>query len=185
MKPTIEQIEHFFRLVDKKLVTKDNLQRYLENPNSLLNPILNGTVIKIDRSQPFNPAELIGAGWAIAEQDELSLALSEVNLDNVHLVTTLKDGENSVQGEEKLRRLKATGEIRLDAKVFQTLWENKELIPKSWKGKRVYFDGTILRDPYGRRFVLYLCWYGDKWSWGCRWLRDVWRGSEPSAVLAK
>ena len=147
-------------------------------------------VIPIDHTSAFDPVAFIGVGWSILEQDERSLKLSEVDLTKVSLEMTLKDGEKSVVGEEKLKRLVATGDIRLDAKVFQTLWENKHLIPEAWKQPTngnttyVFFDGTILRDSDGDRCVLYLYWRGGKWSWGCRWLGHKWGASYPSAVLA-
>ena len=147
-------------------------------------------VIEIDRSESFNPAKLIGEGWTIEEQDERSLALSELDLTKIQFKTMLKDDEPYVKGEEKLRRLKETGYIRLDAKIFQTLWENQALIPEDWKEKinnntrYVFFDGTILRSPRGARFVLCLYWRVGRWRWYYRWLGDDWSIGRPSALLA-
>lgn len=150
-------------------------------------------ILKINRTTPFDPTTFpgLGQGWKIVEEDERSLAMTEVNLVNVQLVTTLKDGETVVNGEEKLKRLKQAGHIRLDAKVFQTLWENQALIPERWKAKTngnttyIYFDGTVLQGPRGRRFVLYLCWDDGRWRWRCTWLGFDWLAFNPSAVLAK
>ena len=160
-------------------------------------------VITINRTRPFNPAEFIGEGWSIwrgpadgnglegdEEQDERSLKLTEVNFSKVRLETCLKGGESSVKGEEKLKRLKETNCIRLDAKIFQTLWQNQHLIPESWKEKTngnttyVFFDGTTLRGPFGRRIVLYLFFRDGKWYWYYCWLEDDWHDNSPSAVLA-
>ncbi|MBU2634897.1 hypothetical protein KJ841_00275 [Patescibacteria group bacterium] len=147
-------------------------------------------VIEIYRSESFNPAKFIGEGWTIEEQDERSLALSELDLTKIQFKTMLKDDEPYVKGEEKLRRLKETGYIRLDAKIFQTLWENQALIPEDWKEKinnntrYVFFDGTILRAPRGHRCVLSLYWGAGRWHWGYHWLGDDWYLSSPSALLA-
>ena len=141
-------------------------------------------ILKVDRSKPFDPS-FVGKGWIIDEQDERALALEEINLTQASFETTLNPNESYVQGEEKLRRLKKMNQVRLDAKVFPTLWENKHLIPKSWKTKGyIYFDGTVLRSPYGHRSVLYLCWRDGGWRWGCHWLEGSWRSHEPSAVIA-
>lgn len=148
------------------------------------------TIIPIDRDIPFNPAEFIGKDWKIAEEDEISLALAEVNLDEVHFDDMLESGENSIKGEAKLERLKAVGHIRLDAKIFQTLWENQQLIPESWKEKingntrYSFFDGTILLNPGGRLIVLCLYWDGGRWHWYYHWLDSDWYVNDPSAVLA-
>lgn len=147
-------------------------------------------VLKIDRSQTFNPAEFIGKGWRIVEQDERSLALTEVDLSKVELRHMLKPGEIWVYGEAKLDRLKAAGHIRLDAKVYQTLRENPELIPEKWKEKTrgnftfVCFDGTVLSGPDGDRLVLCLFWHNSQWHQHFVWLKGGWASRSPSAVLA-
>lgn len=146
--------------------------------------------LKIDRSKPFNPESFIGGDWSIEEQDERSLTLTEVDLSKVVFETTLGKNENRVKGEEKLKRLKEKNVIRLDAKIFQTLWENQNLIPEGWKEKTngsptfIFFDGTILRNSNGLRCVLDLCWRDGEWYWYYSWLGRGWHADDPSAVLA-
>lgn len=160
-------------------------------------------IVKIDRTKPFNPAEFIGAGWSVwrgpadgdgltgeEEQDPRSLALTELDLTKVKLETCLCKDEPSVTGEERLRRLREAGRIRLDAKVFETFRRNPYLIPKQWKEKTngnityVFFDGTVLRSPDGRRFTLCLYWRDGQWRWDYRWLDRGRSAFRPSAVLA-
>lgn len=147
-------------------------------------------IIPIDRSKRFNPAKFIDEGWKIEEEDERSLALTEIDLTAVRFESMLKDGENRVQGEEKLARLKTAGHIRLDARIFQTLWENQHLIPARWKEQTngnttyLFFDGTILRSPRGFRCVRCLYWSGGQWHWLYSWLGNDWGVNSPSAVLA-
>ncbi len=147
-------------------------------------------VIKIDRSKPFDPVSFIGEGWSIEEQDERSLVITELDLTKIQFKTMLRDDENIVKGEEKLRRLKKAAYVRLDARIFQTLWENQYLIPEKWKEKTkgnttfICFDGTILRSPDGNRCVLYLYWYDGRWLWHYSWLGLGWRVSDPSVLLA-
>ncbi len=147
--------------------------------------------LPIDRTQPFNPSIFIREGWSIEEEDEHSLALTEVDLNEIHFETMLKDSESRIVGEEKLTRLKASGNIRLDAKVFQTLWENQHRIPESWKERvngnirYIFFEGTVLRSPDGFRFVLCLYWLGGRWEWHYHRLGFDWRAYYLSAVLAQ
>jgi hypothetical protein len=61
-------------------------------------------VIPIGRTSAFDPVAFIGEGWSIAEEDERSLALTEVDLSKVNFETMLAEGENSVGGEEKPKR---------------------------------------------------------------------------------
>ncbi len=161
-------------------------------------------IVPIDHSKPFDSATFIGAGWSIwkgpkdgngldgdEEQDERSLALMEVDLTDVRFKTMLEGRETSVKGETKLERLKKAGDVRLDAKVFQTLWENQILIPERWKEKTngnttyIFFDGTVLRSSNGNRDVLYLYWHDGAWYWNVRWLANEWYVNNPSAVLAR
>ncbi|MFY9492863.1 MAG: hypothetical protein WAP55_00005, partial [Minisyncoccia bacterium] len=93
-------------------------------------------------------------------------------------------------GTERIRRLKAANHIRLDAQIFQTLWENKHRIPEGWKEKingnitYICFDGTSLRSPDGFRYALCLDWDEGGWYWCRFWLGDGWSANDPSAVLA-
>jgi hypothetical protein len=147
------------------------------------NDATESNIIHIDRSTPFNPATFIGKGWTIKEQDERSLALTELDLIKIKLETTLEDIETSVRGEEKLLRLKAMNAIRLDARIAQILYEDPFRIPEEWKKYFIYFDGTILRNPDGDRYVLCLYWNGH-WEWNDDWLEEDCEADSPSAVLA-
>ncbi len=162
-------------------------------------------VIPIDHSQPFDPAAFkgLGGGWTIwrgpkdgdglkgdADQDSRAFALTEVDLTKIRFETGLEGKETSVKGETKLARLKKANHVRLDAKIFQTLWENQHLIPLQWKEKTngnttcIFFDGTVLRSPNGNRCVLYLYWHDGQWHWDAFWLERGWDANNPSAVLA-
>ncbi len=67
-------------------------------------------------------------GLEIEEQDKRAMVLEDIDSSAITLESMLR-GETVITGEEHLRRLKRTGHTRLDAKVFQTLWENQHLIP--------------------------------------------------------
>jgi hypothetical protein len=146
-------------------------------------------VIPIDRSKPFNPAKFIGEGWTIEEQDERSLALAEIDLTSIQFEHMLSQGETWIMGEDKLRRPKDAGHIRLDAKVFQTLWENQHLIPERFKEKKngnttvISFDGTVLRNLDDYHYVLYFYWNDNRWHWSFRWLYSERPTNYLSAVL--
>lgn len=126
---------------------------------------------EIIQAAPFDPVKFLSEGWSIEpDQDEQSLALTEVDLSKVRLETSLKAKETSIIGEEKIKREKKHKFIRLDARFFMALWNDQKKIPEAWKEKTngnttyICFTGTPLRDPYGNRYVLYLCWFGGQWS---------------------
>jgi len=145
-------------------------------------------IVAINRDH-FDPKKFIGDDWSILEDETDTRSSDEFNLTKVELVTMLNDGETCLKGEEKLKRLKSSDHIRLDADIFLTFWKNKHLIPESWKEKIngntrfIFFDGTVLRRSDGGRYVLYLYWRGGAWNWSVHLLDHVWYDSY-SAVLA-
>jgi hypothetical protein len=145
--------------------------------------------IKINRRKLFDPVQFMHhRGLEIEEQDERSVMLEEIDSSTVTLESMLQ-GETAIRGEEHLKRLKQKGHIRLDAEVFQTLWENQHLIPDYWKGtinspKHIFFDGTVLKNQYGK-YVISMYWDVDeKWSWTyCRLDIGGWQAEDLSAVI--
>jgi len=176
------------KIVDDPKEAGKQFTAFLKNGGKII--VDSPRVISIDRSIPFDTTTFIGNGWSIEEQDERSIALTEIDLTCVMFDSTLEKGEKSIKGEDKLERLKEkTNRIRLDAGIFKTLWENQILIPEKWKEKTngnttfIFFDGTVLRDSNGSRYVLYLYWDGGEWDWYYYWLEDDWYADHPSAVL--
>ncbi|HEY4505721.1 MAG TPA: hypothetical protein VJG67_03450 [Candidatus Paceibacterota bacterium] len=185
-----------------ELTPKERGERFAAFVRNGFRLIVSGLKAVIDRTKSFDPT-FIGAGWTIwkgpatgdglngnEEQDTRSLALAEVDVNQIRLVTTLKGRESSIKGEERLNRLQATGHIRLDAAVFLFLWLNQHLIPESWKERVngniqfITFDGTVLRNSNGYRYVLCLYWYGGEWYWHVNWLDFDFVQDYVSAVLA-
>lgn len=145
--------------------------------------------IKINRDNIFRPAQFLDhEGLEIEEQDKRSIILRTIDSATITLESMLQ-GEAAITGEEHLKRLKQTGHTRLDAKVFQTLWENQHLIPEYWKGaandpKHIFFDGTVLKNQHGR-YVISMYWdKDDRWKWTyCRLDIGSWKAEDLSAVI--
>ena len=94
----------------------------------------------------------------------------------------LADGQQSgtVVGTEL--RTVLGGKSVLNANVLDYLLAHPQLIPESWKGKLVFFWGTIYRSADGGLCVRYLGWSGLGWRWDYHWLDDHWRSRGPAAV---
>jgi hypothetical protein len=176
------------------------------------------TILQIDRTKPFDITDFArrysqgadrpqvhaedykegnhvyeGEGpWTIDGEDHRSLALSEVDLSKVSFKAMLEDGEEEIGGYEKMERLKKADHVCLDAKIFQTLWENQHLIPESWKGLTkgketfIFFDGTVISNRWGSASVLYIHFNQklNRWRWDSYWLDNEWKVNDPSAVIA-
>ncbi|MDP2683813.1 MAG: hypothetical protein Q8P20_02040 [bacterium] len=140
---------------------------------------------------PFDPVKFIGNNWSIDEQVGKRSGDS-LDAGNIIGKAYLNEGETSINGEERLRRIKANpDDVQLDAEDFLALWQEKgrktlnmlyEIKGISW----LSFWGTILRLPDGDRIVLYLYRYDDgSWYWYYYLVGlDGWNARYPSGVLA-
>jgi hypothetical protein len=99
---------------------------------------------------------------------------------NLHLVN---DQENGVIYGDELRNQLARESV-YTAHVLDYLLkpENQHLIPEEWKGKSVFFWGTIYLSTDGYPSVRYLYWDGGRWCWLHRCLVDGWDSHGFAAV---
>ncbi|MCX6735508.1 MAG: hypothetical protein NTZ13_00275 [Candidatus Parcubacteria bacterium] len=158
-------------------------------------------ILIIGRTALFDPAKFIGSGWSIwkgpvdgdglngeEQQDQRSLALTEIDFDKISFETCLKSGETYITGEEKLKRHARAGHILADAKIGQVLYEEEgqKKLEYLYKEKGItWFElqGTILRSLSDRRCALYLYRDDGRWDWYYYWLGNG-RGADcPSLVL--
>lgn len=151
--------------------------------------VLQGILNQSQTKPNFDPATFIGARWSYDKaRDQRSADIGLIDdYSKVKLTTDWLEGALSVDGETRRTRIIAdTASTMLHADHFLDLWNNKEKIPEEWKKIKgvITFDGDILRDSNGNRYVLCLYWHDGEWYWRCRWLVDKWLASNPSAVLA-
>ena len=149
-----------------------------------------GGVPRIFR-RPFDSIDFLGhVNFKITEQDVRSHAVKDFVATALKPQTCLRPGEATITGEEKLKRLKASGRIRLDAGFFMALWEEKNHKTLHWLHvnlgiKNLDFFGTILVSSEGYRFVLCLGVddVAGTWVANFRGLKLDWNESYLSACL--
>lgn len=127
-------------------------------------------------AEPFIPE-----GWSVKEHRKGSAFKWGPAAVALYLSEGQKNGK-VIEGN-KLREELANKPI-LNANVLDYLLANSHLIPEEWKGKAVFFWGTIYRGRGGRLYIRYLSWYGGRWYWRAVWLGFVWNDDCPAAVLA-
>ena len=132
-------------------------------------------------ADPFIPN-----GWRVEEADQLvSRVRSVFEWDEskvlLHLSSNQMDGK-SIKGEQLQTEL--ANESVLNANVLDYLLAYQTLIPDEWKGKCVFFWGTVYRDLRGRLCVRFLYFDDGEWRSLCLWLGGVWYGDHPVAVRA-
>ncbi|MEK7576633.1 MAG: hypothetical protein AAB482_02965 [Patescibacteria group bacterium] len=127
-------------------------------------------------ANPFTPNS-----WKVEEHrkgGELTWNPTKVNL---HLSPN-QIGDKVIRGD-KLRKELASEPV-LNANVLDYLLAHPNLIPEEWKGKAVFFWGTIYRVSDGNLYVRYVYFLGGRWRWDYRWLDRGWRVGNPAARLA-
>jgi hypothetical protein len=137
-------------------------------------------------SGDFDPV-FVGKDWKVLTDTDNGIG---IDLTKVRFETCLKEDEAFTTGEERLIRLKTTNHGSLGGKAFKACWENRHLLPDSWKKdengntRYIFFDGLVLQSPGGSRCTLYLYWDGGGWDWYYGWLGSDRYANDPSAVLA-
>ena len=126
-------------------------------------------------TQPFIPE-----GWSV-ESHDTSLGQWEWEVPSLYLSEKQK-GDKYIVGNDLRKELKS--QPVLPANVLDYLLANPYLIPEDWKGKAVFFWGTIYRDSDDLLYVRYLCWYGSGWGWNYDWLGNGFYSSNPALVRA-
>jgi hypothetical protein len=90
---------------------------------------------------------------------------------------------NWIKGTDLQKEL--GGQPVLNVNLFDFYLAHPRLIPEDWKGKKVFFWGTVYHDADGNLYVCCLSWDGAQWNWDLRWLEDNWFEFCPAVVLRK
>lgn len=178
------------QIIDKPQEAGRQFTQFLKNGGKAVICLVASFVLKL--VDAFSHTDFLGNDWSVVERDEREDGFKEMDWSKVDYETCLKEGETVITGEEKLKRLKAGGKIRLGGRAFLTLWndyqEKKEasVLEQLYKTKGmtyVDFFGLLLQTPVGRRGVLCLCRVnGGIWNWHYRWFGHDWAARDFSAV---
>lgn len=104
--------------------------------------------------------------------------------------TVEKDNGNYTEEPSKISFKQASAaeennKEALNSNTLKYFLDHQDKTPTDWKGRYVYFFGTVLRDSRGGRYVLCLCWGDGAWRWGYRWLVNAFYAQSQSAVAGK
>lgn len=155
-----------------KLGGEDGVARFLSGNAEV---VVKNHVINCD-ADPYLPD-----GWKVEEHQKGGQFTWDASKVNLFLSDSQKNGK-VIEGN-KLRKELAKSPA-LNANVLDYLLANPHLIPEEWKGKYVYFWGTIYRDSDGSLYVRYLYWSDRSWDWRYYWLDIGWDDFDPAALRA-
>jgi hypothetical protein len=179
------EITATMELLDRLGVGRDDLKRFRKSSSRVKAEVaqlikgkaMNGIIIDCD-AQPFTPD-----GWSVEEHQKGGTFTwdKETQKDALYL-SKGQQGGKYIEGN-KLRKEMA-GKPVLNANVLDYLLKNPHLIPEEWKGKYVFFWGTVYRHRVGDLCVRCLYWDGGRWRWSSYWLDLDWSGYRPAALRA-
>lgn len=149
-------------------------------------PAVKATEHATDHPIDCEATPMIPEGWRVEPEDQLAGAVGGKLLwDKTKIALFLAERQKKgLIGGHDLRK-ELEGEPVLKANVLDYLLAHTKLIPESWKGKYVFFWGTVYRYPGGYLYVRYLSWDGGGWSGRYRWLGRGWASGYPAAVRAR
>jgi len=126
-------------------------------------------------ANPFIPA-----GWSVEEHKKGGPL--KFDPSKISLYLSKKQKKGSIEGND-LRKELANQPV-LNANVLDYLLAHPELIPEEWKGKAVFFWGTIYRHSDGYLCVRCLLWNGSEWYWSYCWLVSDFYSGHPAALAS-
>lgn len=129
-------------------------------------------------ADPFLPS-----GWQGVEEHRREMGQMEWDPTKVSLYLSFRQQGGRVIGGHDLRQ-ELRGQPVLNACVLDFLLAHPELIPEEWKGRYIYFWGTIYRYSDVSLCVRFLCWDGLRWGWRYYWLGSDWDDDYPAAVAS-
>lgn len=182
----------------KTTVTNEQIATFTRRTNELYRRLMEGTLpieaalaglqklvegnfgskaVDLD-ADPFVPD-----GWSVEEHGKGG----KIDFDPAKIALYLSEGQKDgewIKGNKLREELKGQPVLNANLLDWYLRKENQHLIPEEWKGKAVFFWGTIYRGPGGNLFVRCLYWYGGGWYWCDGWLDGGWFSGSPAAVLA-
>ena len=160
-------------------MSPDVMQGWIENPKALqkfltgLCPPIRDVLIIDCEDFPFVPGDLKVENHKEGGQLEWDPAKVRLHF------SPNQQNDKSIQGHKLRKELE--NEPVLNANVLDSLLDHPNLIPEEWKGKFVFFWGTIYRDSDDHLYVRYLFWFGGKWDWSYEGLGHKFDYRSPAA----
>lgn len=139
------------------------------------------TITQIEHIIDCDADPFIPDGWKVEEHQKGG----QFKFDASQIELFLAEGQQNGKALEgnKLRK-ELAGKPVLNANLLDYLLAHPHLIPEEWKGKYVFFWGTIYRDSDGYLCVRCLRWNGDRWDWDYHWLGYGWLDDNLAALRA-
>lgn len=140
----------------KRLTEGDTFAQILPIIRGLGEVVITKHIVDLDA----NP--MVPDGWTVEEHINGGKFKFDPKKIALYLDEEQQNGDLIVG--TKLRE-KLSGKMAYNANLLDFYLAHTNLIPEEWKGKVVFFWGTIYRGLRGSLCVRHLIWFGNKWGW--------------------
>ena len=113
-------------------------------------------------------------GWKLLENTPHRI----FSTNDLELVSFLKQGESSINGEEMAQRARVELDANYGQEDAEWLLEHQNKIPAEFREYYIVFTGTIWWGSDVHRYVPYLHWRGGRWYLNFYWIDSVWGSSD-------
>ncbi|HBA36514.1 TPA: hypothetical protein DCZ15_01415 [Candidatus Falkowbacteria bacterium] len=136
----------------------------------------------IERLIDCDSAPFIPDGWSVEKHKKGGMF--KFNPGKISLYLSKKQKKGGTGGHYLRKEL--SNKPVMNANVLDYLLTHPELIPEEWKwkGKCIFFWGTIYRSYDGLLLVRYLSWNGSEWYWDYFWLGRGFYSSDLAALAS-
>jgi hypothetical protein len=121
-------------------------------------------------SVPFFVNDKTKDGWTLLENTPRRI----IFMSSFEFIPFLKKTENSINGEEMVRRARVELDANYGQEDAEWLFEQQGGIPVRFQQYCLVFTGTIWRSAGGDRFVSCLRWLDGRWALDFGWLNVGW-----------
>ncbi len=135
-------------------------------------------IVDLDAT-PFTPD-----GWTVESHKSGGQWKYDATKVSLYLSEGQKDGK-CLTGTKLRQELESLFPPVMNANMLEFYLAHTSLIPEDWKGKVIFFWGTIYRNADGNLYVRFLYWSGGRWCWYCDWLENDWSSAYPATLLGK
>ncbi|MBI3074608.1 MAG: hypothetical protein HYY92_00090 [Parcubacteria group bacterium] len=198
------QLKKLIELARQKNLSKEQVSSVLRSPcfPDLLEAAKRGSLAAVDRAifrhvlglsptvdgkeapYPINcdTAPYIPDGWSVEAHHKDGQFVWNPNAVELYLADEQKEGR--IIGTELRKKLQDKPVLNANVLDYLLKPKNQHLIPEEWKGKAVFFWGTVYRYSDGNLCVRYLYWSVGGWFWSLYWLEHDWNAHDPAALRA-
>ncbi len=152
---------------------------------SLIREVLDGRaeIKRVEYLADLDADPFLPDGWKVEEHKKGG----QFKYDSAKVGLYLSKGQQNgkvIVGNDLRKELKNQPVYNANLLDFYLKKENQHLIPEEWKGKAIFFWGTIYHSSGGRLYVRCLDWSRDRWDWFYCWLGGGFFGGDPATVSA-